>query len=149
MKNITEKQQKKIGGFTLIELMIVVAIIGVIAAVAIPSYIDQVRKARRATIVNDIQECAAMQERRYTINNSYSNTICDSINNDDYDIAVVVADQANGNWNQYSITATADSTLMLQDTDCRTFTLDWRGVKGGTDSTNSAGYDRAFCWRDS
>jgi type IV pilus assembly protein PilE len=147
MKN--NKLANRVLGFTLVELLVVVAIVAVLAAIAIPSYIDQVRKARRATIVNDLQECASMQERRYTVNGSYSSTVCNTINNDDYAIVAAVDDQANGNWNSYSLTATATSTMMLEDEQCRTFTLNWRGIKGGSDSTGSADYDREFCWRDS
>ncbi|QSP96496.1 type IV pilin protein [Marinobacter salinisoli] len=58
-------------GFTLIELMIVVAIIGIIAAVAYPSYLDHVKNARRADVQGDLVSFANAMERYYTQNNSY------------------------------------------------------------------------------
>lgn len=58
-------------GFTLIELMIVVAVIGILAAVAYPSYQDSVRKSRRAQAKADLVEYAALAERFHTINNTY------------------------------------------------------------------------------
>jgi type IV pilus assembly protein PilE len=58
-------------GFTLIEVMIVVAIIAVIAAVALPSYFDSVRKARRADAYNAITKAQQAQERFRANNASY------------------------------------------------------------------------------
>ncbi|GGE74046.1 type IV pilin [Streptosporangium jomthongense] len=58
-------------GFTLIELMIVVAIIGIIAAIAYPSYQDNVRKTRRATAQADLMELAQWMERQYAGDFSY------------------------------------------------------------------------------
>jgi type IV pilus assembly protein PilE len=58
-------------GFTLIELMIVVAIIGIIAAIAYPSYLDNVRDTRRAATQADLMELAQWMERQYSANFSY------------------------------------------------------------------------------
>lgn len=62
-------QHKK--GFTLIELMIVVAIISIIAAVAYPSYTSSVQKSRRADSMGAMMSFAQAMERHYTANNSY------------------------------------------------------------------------------
>ena len=50
-------------GFTLIELMIVVAIIAIIAAVALPSYFDSIRKSRRSDAISEIARVQQAQER--------------------------------------------------------------------------------------
>ena len=58
-------------GFTLIELMITVAIIAILAAIAYPSYQDSVRKTHRAEAQGDLIELSDFLERYYTENNSY------------------------------------------------------------------------------
>ncbi len=62
---------KTVRGFTLIELMIVVAVIGILAAIAYPSYQDSVRKGRRGEAKSDLVEIAQQMERCFTVNNSY------------------------------------------------------------------------------
>ncbi len=58
-------------GFTLIELMITVAIVGILAAIALPSYQDSIRKSRRADAKSDLMGLANAQERYFTLNNQY------------------------------------------------------------------------------
>jgi type IV pilus assembly protein PilE len=62
------KQSK---GFTLIELMIVVAIVGILAAIAYPSYQENVRSSRRGDCAGALAGMANAMERFYTINNTY------------------------------------------------------------------------------
>lgn len=59
-------------GFTLLELMITVAIIGILAAIAFPSYNSYVWKSREAEAKTLLMRNAQMVERYYTSNNSYS-----------------------------------------------------------------------------
>lgn len=62
----------RVRGFTLIELMIVVAVVAILAAVAIPSYADSVRKGRRGQAKVDLVESAQLLERYRTINATYA-----------------------------------------------------------------------------
>jgi len=62
---------KKQQGFSLMELMIVVAIIGFLAAFAYPSYQEQMRKTRRADCSGALASLASTMERFYTVNNTY------------------------------------------------------------------------------
>ena len=63
--------RRTVAGFTLIELMIVVAVVAILAAIAVPSYQEQVRKSRRAQAKADIVEYVQMAERFFTVNNTY------------------------------------------------------------------------------
>ena len=58
-------------GVTLLELMIVVAIVGVLASIAFPSYQDSVRKARRADAFDALLHILNLQEKRRANNSTY------------------------------------------------------------------------------
>lgn len=68
-KNNQIKNQK---GFTLIELMVVVAILGIIVSIALPSYQEQVRKSKRADAKVALLQFAQMQESFFVQNLSYA-----------------------------------------------------------------------------
>lgn len=70
MKKSTKKPQKS-QGFSLIELMIVVVIVGILASIAYPSYLNQVTQSRRTDAQAVLMEAAQFMERFYTENNRY------------------------------------------------------------------------------
>jgi type IV pilus assembly protein PilE len=72
---------KNRNGFTLIELMIVVAIIAILASIAYPSYVENTRTTKRTTAQSDLLKLSNFLERRFTENNSYliPNTVSDPI----------------------------------------------------------------------
>jgi type IV pilus assembly protein PilE len=66
---------RKTNGFTLIELMVVVAVIGILAAIALPSFAEQVRKAHRADAVNGLGDLQLRQERWRAEHPAFASTI--------------------------------------------------------------------------
>jgi len=65
-------QFKKCQGFTLIEIMIVVGIVGILAAIAYPSYMESVRKSKRAEAKSELSGLAQQFQRCYTLNGKYN-----------------------------------------------------------------------------
>lgn len=76
--NQTQNRQRQ-SGFTLLEMMIVIAILGVIAAFAIPNYNNYVKKARRTDMMSKLQEMASKIEAQKLAQGSYSNITVTSI----------------------------------------------------------------------
>lgn len=135
-------------GFTLIEMMIVVAVIGLLAAVALPSYQSSVKKARRADARSALATTAQMMER-YSTEHGASGYQTASLS----DVAgpTVVAKSASEN--RYyllsfsNLTATAFTLRAVPQggqasDDCATYTLDERGVRGLVGTTHTV----AECW---
>lgn len=60
------------GGFSLIELMVAVVIVGILAAIAVPSYQNHIIKASRAAAQTELLELASIQEKIYLNSNAYT-----------------------------------------------------------------------------
>jgi len=144
---------KRLGGFTLVELMIVVVIAAVLVSIAIPAYTSQIRKSRRTDARNAILDIAAREERFLSVSNSYSSVTTDvgytgswpqKVTNNYYTVSVTVPDPNNvGNGPSYIVTATAAGT-QAGDTDCTTFTVNQIGKQS---ASTSAGVDNtSTCW---
>ncbi len=114
-------------GFTLIELMIVIAIIGILAAVGYPAYTSSVKKANRADAINALSDLAGRMEEYYLNNDTYVGATVSSSSSPEglYTIAITSATAFS-----YKLTATPVSS----DPECTTLTLDSLGQKGATGS---------------
>lgn len=137
-------------GFTLIELMITVAIVGILAGIAYPSYQDSVMKSRRADVKGVVLGLANAMERRFTETNSYlgaAGTLVTPADTGAPRIYSIPPETASF----YTVTisaATASSYTLsavptgVQTNDiCGTLTLTHIGVKN-----NSAGLSQSACW---
>jgi type IV pilus assembly protein PilE len=72
MRSNTVTQRRPAFGFTLIEVMIVVAIVGILAAVAVPSYSSYIARAHRASARTQLLQAAQYMQRYYAANDSYA-----------------------------------------------------------------------------
>ena len=123
---------KKTHGFTLIEQMIVVAILAIIVAIGYPTYRDQVMKARRADGKAFLLEIADRQERHYSDQSSYTTDITDlgfddATAPDGYYTAAITDDPTGDLTLSYTITVTP---LGSQQKDkCTSFTVNSQGTR--------------------
>lgn len=136
---------KYLSGFTLIELMVVVGIVAILAAVAVPSYQAYILSGKRAEGRAFALDIASRQERHFTQFSRYAggltgggaaNLTMASANSENGEYAGSVALGA-GNT---SYTITVDPTF--PDTECENLTLTNTGVRGETGTG-----DVDDCWR--
>ena len=125
-------------GFTLIEIMIVIAIIGIILTISIPSYNEYVKKGRRAEVVSLLSEQAQTLERFYTRNNVYTGVTGLSTGNDFYAITPTLTDQT------FVLTAIRKTGSAMATDKCGDFTLTNTGVRSMNNATT--GVTTKDCW---
>ena len=66
---------RRVRGFTLIELVIVMSVIAILVSIALPVYNDSIRKSRRGVAKADVVQIAQMMERCFTAANTYVNCV--------------------------------------------------------------------------
>ncbi|HUE90562.1 type IV pilin protein [Pseudomonas sp.] len=134
-------------GFTLIELMIVIVVIGILAAIAYPSYEEYMRKAKRADAQTVLLELAQFMERHYTANGTYLTAAKEAPalpfsiapkdgSRKNYDLSFASTPTASG----YTLQAVPTGSMASDP--CGTLTLNNTGAKG-----QAAGASLAACWR--
>jgi len=135
--------------FTLIELMVTVAIIALLATIALPSYQEYVLKSRRAGGKDELLEAQKRMERAYTDLNSYASAV-PSIQN-----ASGVIGTSEGGYYQVTSASATVSTYTLDSTPqggqaydkCKTLTLTETGAKSVAPTTGiPPTFSATECW---
>ncbi len=131
-------------GFTLIEVMIVVLIISVLAAIAYPAYQDSVVKSRRSAAKACIMEATQFMERFYTTNNltyvgapaAWTGCAAGTDVTNHYTVVPLATGPR-----AYTVTATPQGLQLAKDTSCGTLGITNTGVK-----TKSGSQTVDYCW---
>lgn len=124
-------------GFTLIEIMIVIAIIGIVITIGYPSLTEYVKKGRRAEVAGLLSEQAQILERFYSKSNVYTGVTGLSAGNDYYTITPTVTDQT------FLLTAARKAGSMATDK-CGDFTITNTGVRSMVGA--KTGLTTKDCW---
>ena len=143
-------------GFTLIEIMVTVAVVGILLAIALPAYQEQIRKGRRAEAKTALLKTMQLQERFYTAspNATYSDSVSTLYNIAGtiysgenpaalswYVITTDITDCGAGETLQTCVRVVATPRAGYVDDNCGVLTLNSRGVR-----TESGTRDVAYCW---
>lgn len=149
--NRTHRQQ----GVTLIELVVVMIIVGILAAIAIPSYRNYVLRSQRSDAKDALLALATQMEKHYLQCNTYGTSIAGATNcaagqvqgaatskNGWYALTIPVP----GNATTFTVRATAiNGQNQWQDTACRDFSVTQAGTRTARDSGTAD--NTAECWR--
>jgi type IV pilus assembly protein PilE len=142
-------------GMTLIELVVVIMIVGILAAVAIPSYRNYVMRSQRADAKDALLALATQQEKHYLQCNAYA-TIIDAAT----DCAageLQGTDASKNGWYELELDSDDTATLFVatataingenqwNDTACRSFSVDQAGVRTALDADDDDNTEE--CWR--
>ena len=134
----------KQAGFTLIELMIVVVIVGLLASVAYPSFRDQARRSARSDAKTALASAIARQEQFFADNKTYTVTLSDlnmtALTENGYYQVQVDAATAGCPLSRCVAMRAVPQGSQVEDTACGTFTINSSGEKSAT------GGDGTACW---
>ena len=156
MNKVFIMQSKSQNGFTLVELVIVIAVVGILSAIAFPSYQNFIREGRRADAQNMLLQVASLQEQFYSENGFYGRLedILTDVDSGEaasdggyYNITASCApdsDDCQANARPQFYTLTARGLDIQEDDECGNLTYNQSGVREIVDA--DAGIEADDCW---
>jgi type IV pilus assembly protein PilE len=135
----------RVRGFTLIELMVTVAIVGILAAIAYPSYTSYIVRSNRSAAQGYMLELSSLQQRYLLDARTYAadlatlNSSVPSHVSSNYTVTTPL--KTGTTLPGFTVTATPIGTQLARDTACGTLTIDEAGAKTASGSRGVAG-----CW---
>lgn len=142
MVNGVHRILKRALGFTLVELMIVIAVVALLTALAVPSYRAYVLRTNRMEAINTLLEVAACQERIYVRLNQYDANRCDAAATTPNGLYALSMTTTNSNQN-FTLTATAQGAQANDS--CANLSLTDQGIRGT--SASGVATDVNNCWK--
>ncbi len=136
-----QQQRARTRGFTLIELVVAMAVVGILVAIAFPSYQEQVRKTRRADGKAELMETAQQLERCYTRFSRYNDGNCGVALPFDSSEGYYVVSAAAITASAFTLDATPQAD-QANDTRCGVLRLTSTGQQG----SQGQGTDANECW---
>ena len=138
---------KKTKGFTLMEVMITVVIVGILAAIAIPNYEEYARRAKRADGTASLLRAAHNLERCGSTFGRYDHNNCAAAraNQNSADSFYLIT-VTNATASTYTLNASARNEQLKDNPFCDNFTIDQTGVKGATTTNGKETVDT--CWNN-
>src|SRR5690554_460883 len=139
---MTKTKMMKVKGFTLIEVMIVVAIIGILAAIAYPSYMESVRKSNRSDAKVELNDVAQRLQRCFTAYSKYNDANCGVYNQLNAGAQKIISREkfyaitlTDKTATTYTLTATPQAGTTQANDKCSTLTLKNTGERGASGGT--------------
>lgn len=148
MRRHTNPPRTTLDGFTLVELMVTVAVVAILATIAMANYSSQIQKSRRTDARSAVMDLAGREEKLFSTTNAYSGTPSDlgygavgavwpiTVGSGYYQVSVTVANPPIS----YLITATTFGS-QVSDAKCITLSVDQLGSQTSTGTETAA-----TCW---
>ena len=157
-RSFAQARRETASGFTLVELMIAVVVVALLASIALPSFMDSIRKSRRSEAFASLAQVQQAQERWRSNGSSYAESLTNAANGTPPGLGMASATTAKGYYtlslsgagaSGYTVTATAVAgTSQASDGNCKVLAAQVQGgnLSYGSGADAAAYPDANRCW---